>query len=220
MARLRDAGVSVRLRLVGDGPDRPSLESADAQSSGWRSRPSSRARSIWTASGALSEADIFALASFAEGIPIVLMEAMAMEIPCVTTRITGIPELIRDDHRRHPGRPVGRRGIGRGHRGGWPMIRSCGGRWARPGENGCIDKYHLGQTPSGWPPSSADGWPRRLARVRAIGGPTDAVSAIAILLVAATLPGTIELLALTIASLFHRNPPRRHRPSISCGWRS
>jgi len=24
------------------------------------------------------------------------MEAMAMEIPCVTTRITGIPELIRD----------------------------------------------------------------------------------------------------------------------------
>lgn len=33
------------------------------------------------------------------------------------------------------------------------------------------------------------------------------VSAIAILLVAATLPGTVELLALTIASLFHRNPP-------------
>jgi glycosyltransferase involved in cell wall biosynthesis len=34
--------------------------------------------------------------SFAEGIPVVLMEAMSMEIPCVTTRITGIPELIRD----------------------------------------------------------------------------------------------------------------------------
>jgi len=27
---------------------------------------------------------------------VVLMEAMAMEIPCVTTHITGIPELIRD----------------------------------------------------------------------------------------------------------------------------
>ncbi|HEX8999661.1 MAG TPA: glycosyltransferase, partial [Blastocatellia bacterium] len=36
------------------------------------------------------------LASFAEGIPVVLMEAMAMEIPCITTFITGIPELIRD----------------------------------------------------------------------------------------------------------------------------
>ena len=39
---------------------------------------------------------MFALASFAEGIPVVLMEAMAMEIPCVATFITGIPELIRD----------------------------------------------------------------------------------------------------------------------------
>ena len=39
---------------------------------------------------------VFALASFAEGIPVVLMEAMAMEIPCVATRIAGIPELIED----------------------------------------------------------------------------------------------------------------------------
>ena len=39
-------------------------------------------------------ADCFALPSFAEGIPVVLMEAMSMQIPCVTTYITGIPELI------------------------------------------------------------------------------------------------------------------------------
>jgi glycosyltransferase involved in cell wall biosynthesis len=42
------------------------------------------------------QSDIFALASFAEGVPVVLMEAMAMEIACVSTRITGVPELIRD----------------------------------------------------------------------------------------------------------------------------
>src|SRR5581483_372503 len=42
------------------------------------------------------KADIFALPSFAEGVPGVLMEAMAMEIPCVATWITGIPELIRN----------------------------------------------------------------------------------------------------------------------------
>ena len=42
------------------------------------------------------QADIFALPSFAEGVPGVLMEAMAMEIPCVATWITGIPELIRN----------------------------------------------------------------------------------------------------------------------------
>ncbi|HEX3681986.1 MAG TPA: glycosyltransferase family 4 protein [Bryobacteraceae bacterium] len=41
-------------------------------------------------------ADIFALASFTEGLPIALMEAMAMQIPCVASCITGIPELIRD----------------------------------------------------------------------------------------------------------------------------
>ena len=44
----------------------------------------------------LGRADIFALASFAEGVPVALMEAMAMEVPCVSTVIAGIPELIRD----------------------------------------------------------------------------------------------------------------------------
>ena len=39
-------------------------------------------------------ADVFALASFAEGIPVVLMEAMAKEIPVVAPAIMGIPELI------------------------------------------------------------------------------------------------------------------------------
>ena len=44
----------------------------------------------------LKKADVFALASFAEGVPVSLMEAMASEVPCVSTLITGIPELIRD----------------------------------------------------------------------------------------------------------------------------
>ncbi|MGA3264088.1 MAG: glycosyltransferase, partial [Terracidiphilus sp.] len=41
-------------------------------------------------------ADLFCLPSFAEGLPVVLMEAMAMGIPCIATHITGIPELIRN----------------------------------------------------------------------------------------------------------------------------
>jgi glycosyltransferase involved in cell wall biosynthesis len=44
----------------------------------------------------LDRADVFALASFAEGVPVALMEAMAMEVPCVSTYVAGIPELIRD----------------------------------------------------------------------------------------------------------------------------
>jgi colanic acid/amylovoran biosynthesis glycosyltransferase len=86
----------VRLRLVGGGPDRASLET-QVHRLGLGDRVvfegvvnQDRIRAIY------AEADCFALASFAEGIPVVLMEAMAMEIPCVTTFITGHPELIRD----------------------------------------------------------------------------------------------------------------------------
>jgi colanic acid/amylovoran biosynthesis glycosyltransferase len=43
-----------------------------------------------------AEADAFCLPSFAEGVPVVLMEAMATALPVVATRIAGIPELIED----------------------------------------------------------------------------------------------------------------------------
>ncbi len=93
--RLIREGRHVVLRLVGDGPDRASLE-AEAR------RRELGDRCVFTGAvnqdqvGALyAAADVFVLASFAEGIPVVLMEAMAMEVPCITTFITGIPELIR-----------------------------------------------------------------------------------------------------------------------------
>ena len=41
-----------------------------------------------------ADTDIFALPSFAEGVPVVLMEAMAMERPCLSSNLMGIPELI------------------------------------------------------------------------------------------------------------------------------
>jgi glycosyltransferase involved in cell wall biosynthesis len=92
---LKQSGRSARLRIVGDGIDRASLESLAAQLGIGSSVVfegavnQDRIRSLY------ERADCFCLPSFAEGIPVVLMEAMAMEIPCVTTRITGIPELIR-----------------------------------------------------------------------------------------------------------------------------
>ena len=42
----------------------------------------------------LAAADVFVLPSLAEGIPVVLMEAMSSGVPCVTTPVNGIPELI------------------------------------------------------------------------------------------------------------------------------
>jgi glycosyltransferase involved in cell wall biosynthesis len=96
IAQLRASGRILRLRLVGDGPDRDSLqlEAVRLRIEDWvifeGAVNQDRIRDLY------ATADIFALASFAEGIPVVLMEAMAMEIPCVSTWITGIPELIRD----------------------------------------------------------------------------------------------------------------------------
>jgi glycosyltransferase involved in cell wall biosynthesis len=46
----------------------------------------------------LERCHVFCLPSFAEGVPVVLMEAMAMERPVVTTRIMGVPELVHDEH--------------------------------------------------------------------------------------------------------------------------
>jgi glycosyltransferase involved in cell wall biosynthesis len=94
--RLMQEGRQVRLRLVGSGPDETSLREHAARST---------AAECMVFEGAINQdrirdfyaaADAFCLPSFAEGLPVVLMEAMAMELPCVTTQIAGIPELIRD----------------------------------------------------------------------------------------------------------------------------
>ena len=92
---LRERGVELQVTLVGAGPELQSLqEFVDrhglAESVSFTSALS-HARSLEQ----VRRADIFVLASFAEGIPVALMEAMAFEVPCVSTTIAGIPELIR-----------------------------------------------------------------------------------------------------------------------------
>ena len=94
---LRDDGLDVRLVLVGDGPQRAGLESL-VEASGLRDRVEFRGAVAHTEiERILRDADIFCLPSFAEGVPIVLMEAMAMELPVVACQVMGIPELISDD---------------------------------------------------------------------------------------------------------------------------
>jgi colanic acid/amylovoran biosynthesis glycosyltransferase len=89
-------GYNVRLKIVGDGVDRKQLESF-VDSCGLTSAVEFRgALSHSETRRALEEADLFVLASFAEGLPVALMEAMAMEIPCLSTYVAAIPELIRD----------------------------------------------------------------------------------------------------------------------------
>ncbi len=93
---LVEAGRDLRLRLVGDGPDRPALEALTSRGAlGGRvifegAVNQDRIRAIYR------QADLFVLPSFAEGVPAVLMEAMAMEIACISTKTGAVFELIRD----------------------------------------------------------------------------------------------------------------------------
>lgn len=91
-ARHKDA----RLTLIGDGPERGTLEELAARLGIADNVNFVGFKNQAEVASALSQADIFALPSFAEGLPVVLMEAMAAGLPVVTTRIAGVAELVED----------------------------------------------------------------------------------------------------------------------------
>ncbi|WP_298976336.1 glycosyltransferase [uncultured Roseobacter sp.] len=85
---------NLRLVLVGDGPDRARLEAAAAPLgdrvtfTGYLSQTE--------VAQALQACDIFVLPSFAEGVPVVLMEALASEKPVIATQVAGVGELVEE----------------------------------------------------------------------------------------------------------------------------
>lgn len=94
VAKLVREGVDVKLVLVGDGELRGAIESRIAELgirqnvtiTGW-------------ASGDVVRREILAsramvLPSFAEGLPVVIMEALALARPVISTYVAGIPELV------------------------------------------------------------------------------------------------------------------------------
>lgn len=86
---------SLRLSLVGDGELRPQIEALVAAEGmenavnllGWQDESGVRA--------AMNAAHALVTPSFAEGLPVVIMEAMACARPIIATYIAGIPELVR-----------------------------------------------------------------------------------------------------------------------------
>jgi len=96
-AQLKREGRSFELVLVGDGPMRPDVEALIAREqlashvtiTGWASGDEVRRQ--------IEAARAFVLPSFAEGLPVVLMEALGRGRPVITTYIAGIPELVQNE---------------------------------------------------------------------------------------------------------------------------
>jgi glycosyltransferase involved in cell wall biosynthesis len=89
---LRERDRSAKLVIVGEGDDRTRLETLRIELGlqdavrfvGWQSDTKPYFEAM----------DLFALSSLREGLPNVLLEAMALGVPCVATRIAGVPKLI------------------------------------------------------------------------------------------------------------------------------
>jgi glycosyltransferase involved in cell wall biosynthesis len=92
--RLVMRGENFELVLVGDGEMRADIEALIARYelqdkvriSGWLDSPHVRDE--------ISGARALVLPSFAEGLPVVIMEAMALSRPVISTFVAGIPELV------------------------------------------------------------------------------------------------------------------------------
>ncbi len=94
-ANIRKDHPEAELVLIGDGDERPRLE-ALAVELGLDKSVFIGSKTQDEVAEELSQSDLFVLASFAEGVPVVLMEAMASGLPVITTQIAGIPELVEE----------------------------------------------------------------------------------------------------------------------------
>jgi len=97
VARVRGtAGPPISLEIAGDGPERPSLErlvadlelSEMVQFSGWIAREDMP--------DVYRRADVFVLPSYVEGMPNVVLEAMASGLPVIATDVPGTRDVIED----------------------------------------------------------------------------------------------------------------------------
>lgn len=96
LSALRKDHPDARLSIVGDGPHREQLEQQAERLGlgdmvaflGYRSQDA--------VADLLAEADMLVLPSFAEGVPVVLMEAMAARLPVIASQVAGVGELVED----------------------------------------------------------------------------------------------------------------------------
>jgi glycosyltransferase involved in cell wall biosynthesis len=95
-AKCRARGTPIHIALFGEGTERLALMDSAAKIGiaehvsflGWRT----------DLPRVLPALDVFALTSHSEGLPLVLLEAMALGLPVVSTPVGDIPQLVREAH--------------------------------------------------------------------------------------------------------------------------
>lgn len=84
------------LTLAGDGPARAGAEARAKQLGIDRAVRFAGFMTQTQVADLLAASDMLVLPSFAEGLPVVYMEALASRIPVVASRVAGVPELVED----------------------------------------------------------------------------------------------------------------------------
>ncbi len=99
-AILRDAGAVDRVVVVGEGPLRPQLESAVAEH-GLEGTlelagalPPERVRALLESADVLAVPSVIAADGDRDSMPVVVFEALAMEVPVVASDLVGLPEHV------------------------------------------------------------------------------------------------------------------------------
>ncbi len=92
----RKSHPAIRLLVVGDGPLRPGLEKMASELGMMDTGTALFAGTRTDVARMLSAMDVFVLPSLKEALPIAVLEAMAMCLPVVTTRVGGVPEIAQD----------------------------------------------------------------------------------------------------------------------------
>lgn len=97
--RLNDLGIDASVTFIGDGDLRPELEKmAEVLGVGTKVVFTGLLGSAMEVREKLLDADIFILPTKAEGLPRAVIEAMAVGLPCLSTPVNGIPELLEKEY--------------------------------------------------------------------------------------------------------------------------
>ena len=97
--KLNDLGIDASVTFIGDGDLRPELEKmAEVLGVGTKVVFTGLLGSAMEVREKLLDADIFILPTKAEGLPQAVIEAMAVGLPCLSTPVNGIPELLEKEY--------------------------------------------------------------------------------------------------------------------------